>query len=217
MPEPSKETEVEPPAPEVEQPKEPTPEPEPPKEPTPEPEPPKEPTPEPEPPKEPTPEPEPPKEPTPEPEPPKEPTPEPEPPKEAAAELEIVSEPATSDKPAEEPQEKTTPAPVEEAPPAEAGDEVKEKPKPEVTPRTKVRTVNPGEGVDIAMGTKGIESMEPVTVGHVFRQAVKNYPDRDALGYKEGEEWKYIKFPEYYQLCVSAAKSFIKVRDRDCR
>ena len=93
--------------------------------------------------------------------------------------------------------------------------EVKEKPKAEVTPRTKVRTTNPAEGVDIAMGTEGIESVEPVTIGHVFRQTVKKYPDRDALGYKEGEEWKYIKFPEYYQLCVSAAKSFIKVRDRD--
>ena len=127
-----------------------------------------------------------------------------------------------SDKQAEGPQEKTTEVELEanlgteeEAPPAEAGDEVKEKLKAEVTPRTKVHTTNPAEGVDIAMGTEGIESEEPVTIGHVFRQTVKKYPDRDALGYKEGEEWKYIKYPEYYQLCVSAAKSFIKVRDRD--
>ena len=236
-PEPPKESTPEPeppkePTPEPEQPKEPTPEPEPPKEPTPEPEPPKEPTPEPEPPKEPTPEPEPPKEPTPEPELPKEPTPEPEPPKERTPEPEPEGEQAevTSETKTEEPQspaqqEKGEIQPAEDAQPTptsegaavvdvpltDEGDEVKEKPKTTRPPRTKVRTTDPVDGVELIMGEGDLEGAEPITVGQSLRAAMEKFPDRSALGYKEDGEWKYISYTEYYKLCINAAKSFHKV------
>ena len=172
--------------------KEPTPEPEPPKEPAPETEPPKEPTPDPEPPKEPTPEPEPPKEPTTEPEPPKEPTPEPEP---KDAQQTPTSEGAA----------------VVDVPLTDEGDEVKEKPKTTRPPRTKVRTTDPVDGVEIIMGEGDLEGAEPITVGQSLRAAMEKFPNRSALGYKEDGEWKYISYTEYYKLCINAAKSFHKV------
>ena len=185
---------------------------------------------EPEPAKEPTPEPEPPKEPTSEPEPPKEPTPEPEPEGDKSAVTQAEQEEVTSETKTEEPQ---SPAQQEEGEiqPAEdaqqtptseraavvdvlltdEGDEVKEKPKTTKLPRTKVRTTDPVDGVEIIMGEGDLEGAEPITVGQSLRAAMEKSPDRSALGYKEDGEWKYISYTEYYKLCISAAKSFHKV------
>ena len=72
-------------------------------------------------------------------------------------------------------------------------------------------TTDPANGVEIIMGEGDLEGAEPITVGQSLRAAVEKYPERRALGYKEDGEWKYISYPEYYQLCISAAKSFRKV------
>ncbi len=183
---------------------------------TPEAEPTKEATPEAEPTKEATPEPKLPKEPTPEPEPPsEEPTSEPEPPKQP--ETEPSKEPKPEIEPASERQEVsqttaevTVTSTSPEVTPGE--DEVKEKSKPAVPVRTKVYTTNPAEGVDIAMGESEIEKEEPLTIPQLFKNSVQHYGSRDALGYKEENQWKFIQYTEYYQLVISAAKSFIKVQ-----
>ena len=78
-------------------------------------------------------------------------------------------------------------------------------------PRTTVFSTNPKRGVEIIMGEGDLEGAEPITVGQSLRAAVEKYPDFRALGYKDDGEWKYISYPEYYQLCISAAKSFHKV------
>ena len=199
--------------PEPEAAKEPTPEPEPAKNPTPEPESAKDPTPEPEPAKDPTPEPEPAKDPTPEPEPAEEPTPEPEPPKEPTLEPQLPTNPAVGPEDViQPPAAEITSATIEVT---VGEEEVKEKPKPSVTVRTKVRTTNPADGVDIAMGEEGIANDDPLTIPEVFKMSVERYGERNALGYKEGDQWKFINYREYYQFVVSAAKSFIKV-NIDC-
>ena len=66
------------------------------------------------------------------------------------------------------------------------------------------------------MGEKGISAEQPTTVGAVFREAVRRIPDNDALRYEEEGEWKAISYKQYYDLCVKAAKSFVKVRPFLC-
>lgn len=90
-------------------------------------------------------------------------------------------------------------------------DEPKSKPLPS---RTRVRTIVPEEGVDLAMGESGLESEEPITVGKLFQDTVKRIPAQPALKYKEDGTWKTITFSEYYDLCIKAAKSFLKVSGR---
>jgi len=90
-------------------------------------------------------------------------------------------------------------------------DEPKSKPLP---PRTRVRTIVPEEGVDLAMGESGLESEEPITVGKLFQDTVKRIPTQPALKYKEDGTWQTITFSEYYDLCIKAAKSFLKVSGR---
>ncbi len=67
--------------------------------------------------------------------------------------------------------------------------------------------------MDIAIGESGLESEEPITVGQMFQETVKKAPDAPALKYKNKmeEEWKTVTYSEYYQLCIRAAKSFLKV------
>lgn len=90
-------------------------------------------------------------------------------------------------------------------------DEPKSKPLPS---RTRVRTIVPEEGVDLAMGESGLESEEPITVGKLFQDTVKRIPTQPALKYKEDGTWQTITFSEYYDLCIKAAKSFLKVSGR---
>ena len=96
--------------------------------------------------------------------------------------------------------------------------EVKEKPKQR--PRNKVRSTNPVEGVDIAFGDSNIESEEPITFGQQFKITMEQYADTPALKWKVEEEgeggekvmvWKSATFKEYYEMCIGAAKSLIKV------
>ena len=78
--------------------------------------------------------------------------------------------------------------------------------------RTKVRTWMPDDEVDLAIGESGIESEEPITVGQLFKNAVRRFPKHPALKYKEDGEWKSFTYTEYYVECIRAAKSFLKVR-----
>ena len=87
-----------------------------------------------------------------------------------------------------------------------------EDPKPKPLPARKVRTWNPGEKVDLAIGESGIEAEEPMTVGQLFKNVVARFPMHSALKYEEDEIWKTITYTGYYNLCIKAAKSFLKVR-----
>ena len=50
------------------------------------------------------------------------------------------------------------------------------------------------------------------TVGQLFKKTVKKFPMHPALKYKEDGTWKTITYTGYYDLCIKAAKSFLKVR-----
>ena len=50
------------------------------------------------------------------------------------------------------------------------------------------------------------------TVGQLFKETVEKFPMHPALKYKEDETWKTIIYTGYYNLCIKAAKSFLKVR-----
>ena len=64
----------------------------------------------------------------------------------------------------------------------------------------------------ILSGESGIEEEEPLTVGQLFKNAVRKFPQQPALKYKEGGKWKTFTYTKYYELCIRAAKSFLKVR-----
>lgn len=83
---------------------------------------------------------------------------------------------------------------------------------PSLPQRRKVRTTDPSEGVDLAMGMKGMEAVPPITVSQMFQETVRKFPSHPALRYKEEGEWKSITYNGYYELCIRAAKSFLKVR-----
>ena len=88
-----------------------------------------------------------------------------------------------------------------------------EEPKPTPHPvRTKVRTWNPDEVVDLAMGVSGIESVEAITVGRLFKNTVGRHGEHPALKYKQNGRWEAISYSEYHSYCIKAAKSFLKVR-----
>ena len=77
--------------------------------------------------------------------------------------------------------------------------------------RSKVFSVNPAEPTDIAMGETGLAAEKPVTIGEMFRKTRDEYPDLAALCTKEGDTWNKITYSQYYNLCIRAAKSFLKV------
>ena len=79
----------------------------------------------------------------------------------------------------------------------------------EPTPK---RTWNPDEVVDLAMGVSGIESVEPITVGQLFKNTVDKHGKHPALKYKQNGQWESISYSEYHRYCIKAAKSFLKVR-----
>lgn len=88
--------------------------------------------------------------------------------------------------------------------------------------RIKVRTTVPDEGVELAVGDGELEGAEPTTLGRLFQQRVREYPDVAALKWQEkdgeGEEskmvWKTATYKEYYRSCFDASKSFLKVSTR---
>ena len=64
----------------------------------------------------------------------------------------------------------------------------------------------------MAIGESGIEAEKPVTVGELFKEVVARFPMHPALKYKEDGIWKTITYTDYYDRCIKAAKSFLKVR-----
>ena len=92
-------------------------------------------------------------------------------------------------------------------------EEEEEEPKPKRLPRTRVRTARPDEGVDLAMESSGLGVEDPITVGQMFQDTKTRIPERPALRYKEDPEgdWITISYSEYYDFCIRAAKSFLKV------
>ena len=86
------------------------------------------------------------------------------------------------------------------------------------TKRSKLWSTDPAAGVDLAVEPEAgsIEAQQPVTIGKLFKTTVERAPDAPALkcevdGQEEAGGWKTITYKEYYDLCVSAAKSFLKV------
>lgn len=65
--------------------------------------------------------------------------------------------------------------------------------------------------LEIQVGKEGYAAAAPVTVGQLFRATKESFPDNVALSWKEGDSWKKTTYTEYYELCVRAAKSFLKV------
>ena len=66
--------------------------------------------------------------------------------------------------------------------------------------------------IDLAIGESGIEAETPITVGQLLQNTVTRFPVHPALKYKEEGIWKTITYTVYYNLCIRAAKSFLKVR-----
>ena len=75
----------------------------------------------------------------------------------------------------------------------------------------KFRSTSPLDGPDILLGDSGIASEVPITIGELMRGTVAKIPNGIALRYKTGDVWTDVTYQEYYELCISAAKSFIKV------
>jgi len=127
------------------------------------------------------------------------------------AEAQETGEPAAQEEKGKEEKGKEE----EEAGKEEGGkeEEDEEEPKPKPRPvRTKVRSCVPEIGVDLAIGESGIEAEEPITVGQLFKNTLEKFPTHPALNYKEDGAWKTITYTGYYELCIKAAKSFLKVR-----
>lgn len=77
--------------------------------------------------------------------------------------------------------------------------------------RTKVRTTDPRDTLEIPMEPEGLAADKPTTVGKVFKETVSKIPDKVAMRYKEDEVWKEITYKEYYNMVIKAGKSFLKV------
>ena len=85
-------------------------------------------------------------------------------------------------------------------------EECKESSKRKVTWST-----DPAQTVAITIGEDGVSSAEPITVGQMFHQAKEQFPNHPALCFKEGDTWEKLSYMDYYNLCIRAAKSFLKV------
>lgn len=69
-----------------------------------------------------------------------------------------------------------------------------------------------GDGeVKLRIGDSGLAAEKPLTINEMFTSAVEHFGDFKALGWKEGEQQKSMNYREYYQICRTAAKGFLKV------
>ena len=80
-----------------------------------------------------------------------------------------------------------------------------------------VRSTSPYVSVTIPMSEQEHEEAAPSTVGDMFLSAVRAFPDRAAIRFKESDTstssvWTEITFADYYRFALQAAKSFVKVR-----
>ncbi len=66
--------------------------------------------------------------------------------------------------------------------------------------------------VKLRMGESDPEAEPPLTVNQMFTSTVQRFGNYNALGWKEGEQWKTMNYNEYYKSCRTAAKSFLKVK-----
>ena len=66
--------------------------------------------------------------------------------------------------------------------------------------------------MDLAIGESGIAAEKPITVGQLMKDAVARFPKHPALKHKEDGIWNTITYTGYYDHCIKAAKSFLKVR-----
>ena len=78
-----------------------------------------------------------------------------------------------------------------------------------VTRKSKVWSVDPTEPVDVVVGEVGLAAAKPITIGHMFQEAVEKFPENPALSFKDGDTWTTIIYTDYYNLCIRAAKSFL--------
>ena len=77
--------------------------------------------------------------------------------------------------------------------------------------RTKFRSTIPGDGPDLALGESGLSAEKPITLGEMFKMTVSKIPEHPALRYKIEDTWHEFTFQQYYDFCIAAAKSFLKV------
>lgn len=84
---------------------------------------------------------------------------------------------------------------------------------PSVPPRTKYYSVAPDDPVELLMGKSDLSAADPKTVGQLFKEAVSKFGTKPALAYKDSpdDQWTRVTYSEFYDKCVSAAKSFLKV------
>lgn len=69
-----------------------------------------------------------------------------------------------------------------------------------------------GDGeVKLRISDSGLAAEKPLTINDMFTSAVERFGDLKALSWKEGEQQKTMNYREYYQICRTAAKSFLKV------
>lgn len=78
--------------------------------------------------------------------------------------------------------------------------------------RDRVRSSDPTQGVDIAMEDYGLAADKSQTVRDMMWNTVSRVPHHVAMRYKEMGLWKDVTYKQYYDLCTSAARSFLVVR-----
>lgn len=90
---------------------------------------------------------------------------------------------------------------------------VEEPAAPKRPPRVKVRTSDPADPVDFAYNDTPMGSTEPITIGALFKKTKERFPNHPAMAYEVAgkEGWTKVTYTEYYDLCIKAAKSFLKV------
>ena len=84
---------------------------------------------------------------------------------------------------------------------------------PTAKQQRKLRSFDPTDTVDIAIGESGIQAAQPITVPQFFQKTSDKLPDGRALCWKDKKEdsWQIVTYAEYKKLIYNVAKSFIKV------
>ena len=82
--------------------------------------------------------------------------------------------------------------------------------------RSQIYTIDPAIPIELDIGLEGISATEPLAIGHLLQRTKKKFPEYLAMANKNGESWKIVTYSEYYDLCIRAAKSFLKVNHRAC-
>uniref|UniRef100_A0A672LIY9 long-chain-fatty-acid--CoA ligase n=1 Tax=Sinocyclocheilus grahami TaxID=75366 RepID=A0A672LIY9_SINGR len=76
---------------------------------------------------------------------------------------------------------------------------------------TELWTTHRDGEVKLRMGESGPEAEPSLTVNQMFTSTVQRFGNYNALGWKDGEQWKTMTYNEYYKSCRTAAKSFLKL------